>query len=103
MPANDYYADAAPAEAAPEPEMPEQPEDAGEASTAEVPKAILGGQELKPGDEVTLEVVQVMENSVLLKYASGEEEEPEPEETPSAPSTPEEQSAPAGDMASMME
>jgi len=80
MPA-DYYSDAAPPPAAgPEPAEtqtePEQ-EDQEDSQTAEIPKGVLGGKDFKPGEEVVLEVVQVMEDSVLVKYASekgGEEE-----------------------------
>jgi hypothetical protein len=63
-----------------------------ESQTAEIPKSVLGGKDFKPGEEVVLQVVQVMENSVLVKYASEEE----PGETePAAP--------PGGPMAPMME
>lgn len=73
--ASNYYADAAPAEvqapteseAAPK---PEQEDETGEAQTAELPKTVLGGKDFKPGEEVVLEVVQVMDDSVLVKYAS---------------------------------
>lgn len=89
---NDYYADAAPAPAAAPAEDTEAPdaapegdqEEAGDSQTAEIPKGVLGGKEFKPGEEVVLEVVQVNEDSVLVRYASekgGEEEEaPEPAE-----------------------
>lgn len=72
----DIYTDAAdaPGEEAPatETETSTAEEDAGNEPTAELPKAVLGGKEFKPGEEVVLEVVQVMENSVLVKYASEE-------------------------------
>ena len=69
-------------------------EDSENETTAELPKAALGGGDLKPGDEVTLRIVQVMEDSVLVKYAS----EGESEEMPPA-----EAEAPPGAMTSMME
>ncbi len=83
MPA-DYYGDAqatAPepatepeTETAPETETEEKP--TGE-PTAELPKDVLGGKVFKPGEEVVLEIVEVRENSVLVKYASekGDKEE----------------------------
>ena len=87
----DPYADAAPAPAAapaePEAPAPEEmaPEDeAGDAQTAEIPKSALGGADLQPGAELTLQVVQVMEDSVLVKMAGTEEPEA-PEEAPPAP------------------
>lgn len=102
MPNQDFYSDAAPpaAQEAPEsePTTPEsdQEESQDESQTAEIPKAILGGKDFKPGEEVVLEVVQVMENSVLVRYASdsGEGEEP-PEHADMAPQ--------GGPMSSMME
>lgn len=86
----DPYADAAPAPEAPpadeaEPQEETDPnaenEEEGDSQTAEIPKGVLGGKDFKPGEEVVLEVVQVMEDSVLVKYASekgGEKEEGEP-------------------------
>lgn len=102
------YSDAGPATA--EPTTPEAPaaeteeapekEQADESQTAELPKSVLGGKEFKPGEEVVLEVVQVMENSVLVKYASEKSEEEYGGET----KTPEAAGAPAGGgMSSMME
>ena len=69
------YADAAPAPEAATPPQQEpkeaKPDDEGEGGqTAEIPKAVLGGKDFKPGEEVMLEVVQVNEDSVLVKYAS---------------------------------
>lgn len=81
MPA-DLYSDAEPAA----PEAPEAAPQEAEEPTAELPKAVLGGKEFKPGEEVVLQVVQVLEDSVLVKYASGEKEEPSPEaEAPAQP------------------
>jgi hypothetical protein len=79
---SNYYADAEPPAAsgpADQPTEKEEPQegDTTDAQTAELPKTVLGGKEFKPGEEVMLEIVQVMENSVLVKYASekgGEEE-----------------------------
>src|ERR1035437_4867913 len=93
MPNQNYYSDASastPAASPAEDPHPKEGADAKEgesdSQTAELPKAVLGGKEFKPGEEVTLQVVQVMEDSVLVKYASekpDEEEEPPPE--PAAP------------------
>jgi hypothetical protein len=94
MASQDYYSDAAaPAATAPKSKESAEPKE-GESDnqTAELPKAVLGGKEFKPGEEVVLQVVQVMEDSVLVKYASAEPEEKE-EEPPSAPPP---QAAPGG-------
>lgn len=56
-----------PEAAAPEAEPEATPE---EGATAEIPRSVLGGKDFKPGEEVVLEVVQVNENSVVVKYAS---------------------------------
>ena len=92
--AQDNYADAAPPAATAPTDKPEeettapkdQQQDDG-AQTAELPKSVLGGTDVKPGEQVTLEVVQVMEDSVLCKRAGqkGEEEEPPPEGGEEAP------------------
>lgn len=84
--------------AAPPPEEPaedvseETPPEAAE-STAELPRSVLGGQQFKPGDEVVLQVVKVMEDSVLVKYGSAEEDETAEEEP----------EPPTSEMASLME
>ena len=105
MPNQNYYSDAsAPTPAASPAEDPQPKEGAdakegeSDSQTAELPKAVLGGKEFKPGEEVTLQVVQVMEDSVLVKYAS---EKPDEEEPPSEPTAP----APGGgnSMSSMMQ
>lgn len=101
MAGSNYYADAAPAESAapttpeaapPEAEEPEaQEEGMDESQTAELPKSVLGGKDFKPGEEVVLQVVQVMEDSVLVKYATGEdtsEEAAEPAASQSRTPTP---------------
>lgn len=86
--APDPYTDATTEEAAPE-EAAAPEEETGNEPTAELPKSVLGGKEFKPGEEVVLQVVQVMDNSVLVKYASeeggeyGESEEAAPAEPPS--------------------
>lgn len=83
MPAN-YYADAAPAQApAAPPESkpapsPREEEKKGAATTV-IPKEVLGSYECKPGEKITLEVVQVNEDSVVARKA---EDEPEPAEPP---------------------
>lgn len=102
MPA-DYYQDAAPAEAE-APAAPAEPkEEAGDSQTAELPKSVLGGKEFKPGEEVVLQIVQVMEDSVLVKYATGEgegekEEAPAPQAEAPSPG-----GNPGGGMSSMYE
>lgn len=78
---SNYYADAGPANPGPAEKATEpEREEAGEAATAELPKTVLGGKEFKPGEEVVLQIVQVMDDSVLVKYATeeggGEEEAP---------------------------
>jgi hypothetical protein len=79
-----YYEDAAPAQAE-APAKEEAPkEEAGDSQTAELPKSVLGGKEFKPGEEVMLQIVQVMEDSVLVKYASESEGEPHDEKAEQA-------------------
>ena len=82
----DPYADAAPTaspEAPPEQETqaPAQEQEGEDAQTAEIPKAALGSAELKPGARVEMEVVQVNEDSVLVKVAEKEQ----PQESAEAP------------------
>ena len=86
-PKSNYYADAEPPQdqsGPPDKDTSQEKEDAGDAQTAEIPKGVLGGKDFKPGEEVVMRVVQVMEDSVLVKYASGEKEEEEapPEQAP---------------------
>lgn len=97
MPSEDLYADAAPAPQAPEQEKEVEAKDtSSDSQTAELPKAVLGGKEFKPGEEVMLQVVQVNEDSVVVKYASEEHDE--------EPTAPEPKPAPApGSMQSLME
>jgi hypothetical protein len=94
------------APAAPEntPQEPTPEESAAESEpTAELPKSVLGGQEFKPGDEVTLRVVQVTGNSVLVSYAGGEEEmEAPPPEAPMPAGAPP-GGPPGGGMGALME
>jgi exosome complex RNA-binding protein Csl4 len=88
----DETAASAPAEAPAE--VPAEP--AESAPTAELPKSVLGGQTFKPGDEVTLRVMEVTENSVLVSFAGAEETAP-PEAAPAAAPPP------GGGMGAMME
>lgn len=80
---SDLYTDetAAPTPETPDQETAEEPEAPEEdaAPTAELPKSVLGGKEFKPGEEVVLKVVQVMENSVLVQYATDDEQYSEEE------------------------
>lgn len=104
MPAN-LYTDAeasAPQEptAPTEPEAAPEEETAADEATAELPDAVFGGKEFKPGEEVVLEVVQKTETGYVVKYASekggegyGGEEEYPPAAAP----------APANAMSPMME
>lgn len=87
----DYYADAAAPEPESAPKKPEPEEGESDSQTAVLPKSVLGGKTFKPGEEVVLEIVQVNEDSVVVKYASekGGEGEGYQEEAPAAP-------APAG-------
>lgn len=83
----DYYSDAAPGNPGnePEPKSKDRTENAerdeSNEPTAVLPKTILGGKEFKPGEEVMLEIVQVNEDSVVVKYASEKGEEGEHEES----------------------
>jgi len=91
--ATDYYPDtentAASAPAAPDTsaadteQNPESDtEDLGE--TALVPKSILAGKELQPGDTVTFKVVHLYDDEVELRPASESNEEEEETEDMSA-------------------
>ena len=87
MPDQDPYADAAPA-AAPEPKPDPESDKAeeGESQTAEIPKSVLGGKKFDVGEEIVLKIDKIMEDSVLVSYASapeeGKEKEAEPEPAP---------------------
>ncbi len=85
-PKSNYFEDAEPAaspEAAPKGDT-ESEKTQDDSQTCQVPKAALGGQDLKPGETVTLQVVQSLEDSYLCKVA-GEGEEKEEEPPPQAP------------------
>jgi hypothetical protein len=75
----DYFSDTP---AAKEPMQGTKPEEgAGDkqyGETAIIPKAILGGKEFKPGEEVVLQVVAIHGDRVEVKYAA----EPAAEQTP---------------------
>ena len=101
-----YYADAEPPPANVNPGPQDKPTDkegdeSAAGQSAEIPKAVLGGKEFHPGDEVVLKVTKVLGDSVLVSYASNEEEEPPKEEAP-----PPQQAAPTptgGPMSAMMQ
>lgn len=78
---------------------PQDKEDKGEAQTALLPKAFFQGKDLQPGTRCEVEITQVHDEEVSVKYVEHDEskEAPEPGEEQSPPP-----SAP-GDMASMME
>lgn len=101
----DLYSDAeegAPAPAASESKTGdsyEEKEPSENEATAELPKAVLGGKEFKPGEEVVLEIVRVGEDSVVVKYASEKGEGYHSEE---AENESKKGSNPGGGMESMM-
>lgn len=65
------------------PETEDQGEDeAPEATTALLPKTILGGKEFTPGQEVVLKIVHVYGDEVEVEYAS--ESEPQTQKSMSA-------------------
>ena len=87
---SNYYADAEPSNVNPGPQdqsTENEGEESGDSQTAEIPKTVLGGNDFKPGEEVMLEVVRVMENSILVKYATskGDEEQAPPPAEESEP------------------
>lgn len=94
---NDYYSDAAPSPEAAPATAPEsaEPEEASENQTAVLPKAVLGGTDFKPGEKMILEVVEVMEDSVLVRYPTEEEVDEETEEPMAEPEATEPAAAPA--------
>lgn len=104
------YTDAEPAveqEAPPpeaqQPEAPPKEETQEQGNVAELPKSVLGGKEFKPGDEVVLEIVQVGEESVVVKYATEGKGEEYGEAPPPAAEEAPPQAPPPGGMRSMME
>lgn len=81
---NDYYSDAAP----PEPESKpkgEMDEKGSDSAVATLPKSILAGKDFKVGDEIMLQITQLNEDSVVVKYAKGEEEGEKEAPPPEAP------------------
>ena len=82
---SNYYADAEPTPGPPDKatqDPKQKEEERGEDQTAEVPKSVFGSKIPQPGDRCEFEAVQVMEDSVLIKYAQHEEEPPEEETQP---------------------
>lgn len=79
---NDYYADAAAPPAAPKESAPEK-EEPGDSQVGELPLAVFP-EKPKVGDVCEFEVVQLSENSAVVKYATEKSEEPS-EPAPEAP------------------
>ena len=79
MPDSYYPEDGA---AGPQTETPppeKDTEEGAEPTTALLPKSILAGKDLKPGDEIMLKITHIYEDEVAVEYASSEpEEKPEP-------------------------
>lgn len=75
-PSEDYYDDGPAAKEGQESASQEAEEHKGD-ETALLPKSILMGKEFKPGEEVVLEIVRMLDDQVEVKYASekGEGEE----------------------------
>lgn len=74
------------------------PKDEG---TALLSKSVTGGKDFRPGDEIVLEVVRILEDEIEVKYASekgGKDKEEESEPSMSAAS--ESNNSPYGDMMS---
>jgi hypothetical protein len=59
------------------------------ASSALLPKSLVGGKELKPGETITLKVVKTYEDEIEVEYQK--EKETEEPETPGAPMTADEE------------
>jgi beta-lactam-binding protein with PASTA domain len=49
-------------------------EESSDAENALIPKSILAGQDIKPGQEITLKVVHVYEDEVEVQYSKGDSE-----------------------------
>lgn len=85
--ANDYFPMAGPSEPAAgptrEPEAPAAQEEE-QGPTALVPKSVLAGREVKPGDEVTLKVIRIHDDEIEVGSPGGEE-------TPAPPPTAEQE------------
>ena len=77
----------------------EKEESKGSESTALLSKSVLGGKEFKPGEEVVLQIVEVRDNDVVVKYASEEKGEEKGEESEAPSQVPESDA----EMTSMME
>jgi len=88
MPDEDYSD--APAQApAPAPSDGGDPDEGGEDSqTGLLPKAVLGGKELKPGDTCTLEIVADHGDEYEVRYAEDAGNAEKPAEEPAAAPAP---------------
>lgn len=98
----DLYSDASSDAAEPQTgpaEMPEEETPDNGYATYTLPIEALEGKDLKPGDELMLEVVRINEDSVEVKCIPENKEE-EPAEPPEAAAPP---AAAGGEMAGMME
>lgn len=76
----DYYEDGPPAEQAGNNGYMEQKDPDDNGKTALIPKSVTGGKDFEPGDEIVLEVVEVMEDELMVRYGKekgkGEEKAP---------------------------
>lgn len=97
--ASNPYADAAPA-APPQKPTAKPQEEKGEEATAVIPKELLGGQELKPGEPITLEIVKLTEDGAVVKLHESPEEEHEEQPPPQPAAGP--PPGAGGGMAAMM-
>jgi hypothetical protein len=111
----DYFADAPASQkkqgTKPPGEGDEESKEEGEyGETAVIPKALLGGKEFKPGDEMVVQIVAVHGDRVEIKYApeggKGEEGEGEGEAQAEVPPGAQQGPPPGGgdkEMAAMMQ
>lgn len=57
----------------PTPRESEEGEHKEEGETALLPRTILQGKDFKPGEEVVLKIVRIMDDQIEVAYATGEE------------------------------
>ncbi|HEX6827212.1 MAG TPA: hypothetical protein VF077_12915 [Nitrospiraceae bacterium] len=77
-----------------EPALDQSTDDSSDQQTATIPKSVLMGKEVAPGDKITMEVLKVMPEEVLVKCGPYDKEESGEGEGPTPT---------ASDMAPMME
>jgi hypothetical protein len=99
MPDDDFSDGPADAPAPPQGDDSDPKAEGDDSATGLLPKSVLGGKELKPGDECTLQIVADHGDEYEVKYADQGAEEPQDPDGPGS-SPP---AAPGGGMESMLQ